>query len=286
MGMIDDAMKQWPLPEGFAAGVARLVSTPVDLDGARRLLAGSWHGKRQPESFGSVQAAEDARIYVVNADGTGSTLIACVVGPPDFGYGDTAWSPDGSTIAFWGDAGDFDIYTVETSHYWAGPGADRSELLVNRGADVRDVRPGVAEEDADVGLGMLGFPAARPLHDVHCRGLTRPLKHRGGDDSRFSCRGGRYVGAGHGEPQGTGGPLALEETVIVRIPLGHEREVGPAEKLLVLVPVQVKGRRDRHIGTHDLPEAPSDLGLGPGHVSYRHRPVQGQVDPVHRQCGA
>ena len=29
--------------------------------------------------------------------------------------------------------GDFDIYTVETSHYWAGPGADRSELLVNRG---------------------------------------------------------------------------------------------------------------------------------------------------------
>ena len=30
--------------------------------------------------------------------------------------------------------GDFDVFTIETTHQWAGPGADRSELLINTGA--------------------------------------------------------------------------------------------------------------------------------------------------------
>ena len=40
----------------------------------------------------------------------------------------------GTEVGDFDNDGDFDVFTIETTHQWAGPGADRSELLVNTGA--------------------------------------------------------------------------------------------------------------------------------------------------------
>jgi len=63
--MVESTIKSAPLSDAFSERVVRMVATRDDLDGARRLLASSYHGKRQPEMFSSVASAQEARVYVV-----------------------------------------------------------------------------------------------------------------------------------------------------------------------------------------------------------------------------
>jgi RNA polymerase sigma factor (sigma-70 family) len=85
--MVDKTMKGSPLGEDFTDTVVRKVTSVEDLEGARRHLSASYHGKREPEGFQSVQAAQDANIYIV-AEG-GRVESAGYYGEMDWGIGRT-----------------------------------------------------------------------------------------------------------------------------------------------------------------------------------------------------
>lgn len=65
LDMVDSTMKSKPLPTNFPETVVRLVASERDLEEARKLLETSYHGKRNPEMFSSVAAAQAERIYIV-----------------------------------------------------------------------------------------------------------------------------------------------------------------------------------------------------------------------------
>ena len=67
--MVDETMKGSPLPGDFTDVVARKVASEEDLEGAKKYLTRSYHGKREPEGFLSVKAAQEADIYVVTEKG-------------------------------------------------------------------------------------------------------------------------------------------------------------------------------------------------------------------------
>ena len=65
MHMVDETLKSRPLGDGFANLVVRQVSSPEDLEGAGKFLGPGYYGKRNPEYFETVYAAQEANIYVV-----------------------------------------------------------------------------------------------------------------------------------------------------------------------------------------------------------------------------
>ena len=65
MDTVDETLKSRPLGEGFADLVVRQVSSQGDLKGAGKFLGPGYYGKRNPEYFETVDAAQDANIYVV-----------------------------------------------------------------------------------------------------------------------------------------------------------------------------------------------------------------------------
>ncbi len=69
MRMVDRTMKESPLPNDFTGMVARKVASEKDLEAAKRYLGRSYHGKREPKGFLSVEAAQEANIYVVTESG-------------------------------------------------------------------------------------------------------------------------------------------------------------------------------------------------------------------------
>ncbi len=87
-------------------------------------------------------------------DGVGAPRVRCA---PNWDH-DTGREPfrlggnSGATVcADFDNDGAFDLYTAELKHWWAGSGADQSELLHNTGeADVRFVRPGRVETGLDL----------------------------------------------------------------------------------------------------------------------------------------
>jgi RNA polymerase sigma factor (sigma-70 family) len=69
LGMVDKTLKSFPLPADFADVVVRQVASEDDLQGAKKYLAPTVHGKKHPETFESVETAQQANIYVVGAEG-------------------------------------------------------------------------------------------------------------------------------------------------------------------------------------------------------------------------
>ncbi len=67
--MVDKTMKSFPLPGDFTEVVVRGVASEADLKGAEKLLGPGYHGRRAPESFKTVDAAQRANIYVVGEKG-------------------------------------------------------------------------------------------------------------------------------------------------------------------------------------------------------------------------
>ena len=67
--------------------------------------------------------------------------------------------------------------------------------------------------------------------------------------------------------------------------LGDEGAVSPAQKLCILVTVQVERADDWHLIADYLADAPRDLGFWAGDLACCHSPVQRQVDSVNRQLG-
>jgi RNA polymerase sigma factor (sigma-70 family) len=87
IGMVDKTLKGSPLPDDFTEMVARKVASEADLEGARRYLAHSYTGKREPEGFRSVEAAQDANISVVTE--AGKVESAGYYGEMDWSIGGT-----------------------------------------------------------------------------------------------------------------------------------------------------------------------------------------------------
>lgn len=69
MDMVDETLKSHALPSTFADVVVREVASKKDLDAATKILGDSYHGKRAPEMFETVEAAQEASIYVVDEKG-------------------------------------------------------------------------------------------------------------------------------------------------------------------------------------------------------------------------
>lgn len=67
--MVDKTLKSFPLPADFADVVVRQVASADDLKGAKKYLAPTVHGKKHPEMFETIDAAQRANIYVVGAEG-------------------------------------------------------------------------------------------------------------------------------------------------------------------------------------------------------------------------
>jgi len=67
--MVDKTLKSFPLPADFADVVVRQVASDDDLKGAKKYLAPTVHGKKHPEVFETIDAAQRANIYVVGAEG-------------------------------------------------------------------------------------------------------------------------------------------------------------------------------------------------------------------------
>jgi RNA polymerase sigma factor (sigma-70 family) len=64
--IVGSTMKSVPLPDGFPETVVRIVATQRDLEGAEKLLATSYHHKREPKMFASIASAREAGIYIVS----------------------------------------------------------------------------------------------------------------------------------------------------------------------------------------------------------------------------
>lgn len=152
---------------------------------------------------------------------------------------------------------------------------------MDRGPDVGDIGPGIAIEDTDKGTFLPRLPTPSPLHDIHRGGGSSPLEDRGRDDSRppGCSRGGVRTFHSHMKSPGRSG--TLKGRIVMGIPLGRKGEIGPFQKLGILVPVQIEAGGDRYIGPHDLSEPAGDLCLGPGNVPHGHGPVESQVDTIH-----
>ncbi|TVP56024.1 MAG: hypothetical protein EA351_09440 [Gemmatimonadales bacterium] len=69
----------------------------------------------------------------------------------------------------------------------------------------------------------------------------------------------------------------------MREALRDEGAVGPLQKHFVLVPVEVEGGDDRHIGPDHLAEPARHLRLGAGDVAHRHGAVERQVHAIDRK---
>lgn len=69
MAMIDETLKGNPLPEDFARLVVRRVVSQADLETATRILAPTYHGRRQTESLSSLAAAQRENVYLVEEGG-------------------------------------------------------------------------------------------------------------------------------------------------------------------------------------------------------------------------
>jgi len=69
MDMVDETLKSHALPSTFADVVVREVASKKDLDAATKILGDSYHGKRAPEMFQTVETAQEASIYVVDEKG-------------------------------------------------------------------------------------------------------------------------------------------------------------------------------------------------------------------------
>jgi len=69
LSMVDETLKSFRLPGDFADTVVREVASESDLQSAKTYLASGYHGKRQPELFGTLDAAKEAGIYVVEENG-------------------------------------------------------------------------------------------------------------------------------------------------------------------------------------------------------------------------
>lgn len=85
--MVDKTLKGSPLPNDFNEMVVRKVASEEDLEGARKYLAHSYHAKREPEGFESVEAAQDANIYIVREGG--KVESAGYYAEMDWGIGET-----------------------------------------------------------------------------------------------------------------------------------------------------------------------------------------------------
>ncbi len=82
-----DAIKNCALPGNFAELVVRKVSSPQDLEGAARILAPTYHGKRESESLQSLDAARKHNVYVVEEKG--QTVSAGWLDETEMGIGST-----------------------------------------------------------------------------------------------------------------------------------------------------------------------------------------------------
>ncbi|MBN1919353.1 MAG: sigma-70 family RNA polymerase sigma factor [Verrucomicrobia bacterium] len=87
MTMVDETLKSHALPGTFADVVVRAVASEADLKAASRILGDSHHGKRTPEMFETIDAAKEARIYVV--DEKGETVSAGWYDETRLGIGST-----------------------------------------------------------------------------------------------------------------------------------------------------------------------------------------------------
>jgi len=67
--MVDKTLKSFPLPADFADVVVRQVASADDLKGAKKYLAPTVRGKKHPEMFETIDAAQRANIYVVGKKG-------------------------------------------------------------------------------------------------------------------------------------------------------------------------------------------------------------------------
>jgi len=67
--MVDKTLKSFPLPADFADVVVRQVASDDDLKDAKKYLGPGVHGKKHPEMFETIDAAQRANIYVVGAEG-------------------------------------------------------------------------------------------------------------------------------------------------------------------------------------------------------------------------
>ena len=87
MNMVDETLKSHALPSTFADVVVREVASQQDLKAATRILGDSYHGKRAPEMFETVETAQEANIYVV--DEKGRTVSAGFYDETQLGIGST-----------------------------------------------------------------------------------------------------------------------------------------------------------------------------------------------------
>ncbi len=91
-----------------------IVSVRRDGTGLRTIVGGTWHPIETAVSpdgstiaYSSDKGGYDARLWLVNADGSGARTIG-----PTFGAGTPSWSPDGSHIAFTGDNANGKVFTI------------------------------------------------------------------------------------------------------------------------------------------------------------------------------
>jgi len=87
MDMVDTTLKSHALPDTFTDVVVRRVTSRKDLKVATRILGDSYHGKRAPEMFETVETAREASIYVV--DEKGKTVSAGFYDETRLGIGAT-----------------------------------------------------------------------------------------------------------------------------------------------------------------------------------------------------
>jgi len=69
VGMVKETLNGLALPEDFADVVVRRVASKRDLRGAQKFLGSSYHGKRRPQMFETLEAAQGANIYIVGPEG-------------------------------------------------------------------------------------------------------------------------------------------------------------------------------------------------------------------------
>lgn len=87
MVMVDETLKSFALPPSFTDVLVRMVASQADLKAAAQILGGSYHGKRAPGMFETVDAAQEANIYVV--DEKGETVSAGFYDVTRLGIGST-----------------------------------------------------------------------------------------------------------------------------------------------------------------------------------------------------
>ena len=71
----------------------------------------------------------------------------------------------------------------------------------------------------------------------------------------------------------------------MRVSFGNEGSIGPLQKLLVLIAVQVERTGNGDIGSNDLPNAPCYLGFRSGNASYGHGAVKRKIHTVNGHIG-